>query len=437
MSAPTSEKQPRGTLGSGGGARLAATLREKAFQRDWFKEFSTRVMENNEPYVVCDTSVPHEIFHSMNIPVVPTPWYSAVIAAKQLTPYYFGLMEELGYHDRLCRYTSLPLMCALDNDPKRAPYGGLPKPLLVLDRLRGDYPQRIGEQLARALGSRHFPMDNPSHTQLPGRWWERARHDWESLYEPHRLDFLVDQYKALIREVEAATDMTFNHATFIDQMHKVNEMGELIDEAKDLIAKARPYPVPLTEQLGNIMTATWHRGSQWSVDHLRSYIAEIKDLIDRGEAVCKDERVRLMWMNNGLWFNTAFYRAFEEKYGAVFVWSMYTNFTSDAYVRYFEDDPLRALASRNVTANDHLHLPRFMGEWVVQQAKDFGADGAVMIVPAEDRMSGFGTKLAKMEMERAGFPVLELHANCMDSRLWDDDKMKAMVGEFIETRLGR
>jgi len=424
------------SMGGSSGERLEATRREKEYQKAWFQDFRTRVLEHGEPYVICDTSVPHEIFHSMDIPVVPTPWYSAVIAAKQLSPYYFDLMEKLGYHDRLCRYTSLPLISALDNNTERAPYGGLPKPAMVIERLRADYTQRIGAQLARTLDCPYFPIDNPSHRTLPEQWWKHARHDWETFYEPHRLDFVVDQYQVLIRKVEEATGKTFNHVEFLAQMHRINELGELIDEVTDLIATTRPYPLPLTEQLGNIMTATWHRGSQWSVDHIRGYLDEVKGLVARGEAVCQDERVRLAWVNNGLWFNTAFYRAFEEKYGAVFVWSMYTNFTADAYVRYFDgQDPMRALASRNVTANDQLHLPRFMGEWNAHQGKRFGVDGAVMIVPAEDRMSGFGTKLARMELERAGIPVLELHANCMDSRLWDDAQMKAAVGDFIENRI--
>jgi benzoyl-CoA reductase subunit B len=427
-----SRQAMRSTLPPAGSMRMQATMREKAYQKAWFDGFRERVLQHGDPYVICDTSVPHEIFHAMDIPVVPTPWYSAVIAAKQLSPYYFERMGEMGYHDRLCRYTSLPLICALDNDPGKAPYGGLPRPLLVVDRLRADYPQRVGEQLAKAMGCRYFPVDNPSHSTLPANWWSKARHEWEAFYEPHRIDYVLDQYKVLIREVEDATGRTFNHAVFLEHMHRINELGELIDRATEIVAKARPCPVPLTEQLGNIMTATWHRGSQWSIDHLRGYVEELETLVAAGAAACRDERVRLLWMNNGLWFNTAFYRAFEQEHGAVFVWSMYTNFTADGYVRHFDGkDPMRALVSRNITANDQLHLPRFMGEWNVAQARKFGVDGAVMIVPAEDRMSGFGTKLARIEMERAGFPVLELHANCMDSRAWQEDRMKALVSEFI------
>ena len=67
-----------------------------------------------------------ELCHVMDIPVVSTVWYSAVISAKKLSPRYFDLADRLGYHQGLPRYVSLPLFSTLDNDPESAAYGGLP-----------------------------------------------------------------------------------------------------------------------------------------------------------------------------------------------------------------------------------------------------------------------------------------------------------------------
>lgn len=419
------------------GQRMAATEAMKEHQKAWFTGFRKRVLEGGAPYVIAEPSTPHEIFHTMDIDVVSTPWYAAVIAAKQLSPYYFELGERLGYHDQLPRYMSLPLLSSLDNDPARAPYGGLPRPAMIIDRLRGEFPQRIGEQWARFYGTRYFPIDNPAQTRLGPRWWDEGRANWESFYETHRLDFVVAQYKELIREAELAAGKSFDQGEFVAQMRRINQVADLAEEAKQIIAKARPCPVPLTEQLGNVMGVTWHRGSPWSVDHMKAYVAELKDLVASGAAACPKEKIRLLWLNNGLWFNTGFYRAFEEKFGAVFVWSMYTNFLSDGYYRDFGDDPLRALASRHISANDQLHLPPSMADWIIQQAKDFGADGAVMLVPREDRMSGWGTNLCALAVEAAGIPVLKLEANAVDARLWDNDKMTALVEAFLQDRVLR
>jgi hypothetical protein len=420
----------------GQGGRLASTLRANEKQREWFGGFRKRVLEGGEPYVVAGAVSPHEIFHTMDVPVVSSAWYSAVVAAKRLSPQYFSLMDKIGYHDGLPRYESLPLMSTLANDPATAPYGGLPKPVLMLDRLRGESAQRVFGQWAKAFGGVPlFSLDCSSSTHLEPDWYKHNQRDWERLYEPHRLDFQVAQLKNLIYFAETLTHRSFDHSKFVEEMHRINEAGELVSEIRDLLAATKPCPVPMTEQLNNVMAATWHRGSQWAIDHLKLYRSEVQDLIKRGASSCPNERIRLLWGGNGLWFNTAFYRAFEEKYGAVFVWTMYTNFFSDGYRKYFTDDPLRALAARHLTMNEQLHLPPWMADWIIEQARLFGADGAVLMVPKGDRLSAYGNKFAKKALERAGVPVLEINASAVDARLWDNDKMTRLVEDFIEQRI--
>ncbi|HEX8789182.1 MAG TPA: hypothetical protein VF793_23585, partial [Telluria sp.] len=146
-------------------SRLASTLAANAHQKEEFQAFRRRVLEDGEPYVISDAVAPAEILHAMDIHVTPVVWYSAIIAAKQLSPYYFEQMDARGFHDRLPRYTSLPLMSTLDNDAERAPYGGLPKPMMILSRFRDDYCQRISELWSKAYGGVPvFGLDASSST---------------------------------------------------------------------------------------------------------------------------------------------------------------------------------------------------------------------------------------------------------------------------------
>jgi benzoyl-CoA reductase subunit B len=416
--------------------KMAATIAAQARQKDDQARFREDIIEGGGDYVIADAVTPHEIFHTLDIPVISLAWYSAVISAKQQSPFYFDLMDRLGYHDGLPRYGSLPFMTTLAADPERAPYGGLPKPLLILERLRGDYVQKIGEQWARAFG--HVPtfmLDSSASTHLRPNWHHFAQHEWESLYETHRLDYQVEQLRNLIVVAETLSHRVFDEAQFVRVMHRVNAAGELAARAKAIIARARPAPVALPEQLTNIMAATWSRGSEWSVDHLRTYCDELETRVANGVAACPNERIRLLWVNNGLWFNTGFYRAFEEKYGAVFVWSMYSNFFSDGYRKYFGDDPLRALAARHISMNEQLHLPGWMADWIIEQARDYQADAAVMLVPIGDRMASLGTALCAMALEKAGIPTLTLTASMVDARLWDNDAMIRRVEQFLEQKV--
>ncbi|SPF78127.1 2-hydroxyacyl-CoA dehydratase family protein [Pseudoprimorskyibacter insulae] len=414
---------------------LSVTALARENQKQWFQEFRARVLQAGEPYAIAAAVAPHEVFHAMDVPVVPIPWYSAVISAKQLSPYYFSLMENMGFHDGLPRYSTLPYISTLDNDPARAPYGGLPKPALILERLRSDYVQRVGELWAEAFDCPLVLMDAPGQTELRPGWPEAAQHGWEALYEPHRLDFQVEQLKALIHTAEQATGKPFRQSRLERDMANINRLGEVIAEARDLIASAPLCPVPLAEQLTNVMACTWQRGSQWAIDHANAYRDEIADRVAAGQGICTGEKRRLLWLNNGLWFNTAFYRYFEQSHDTVFVWSMYSDFLSDGYRKYYDSDPLRALAARHISMSEQLHQPPWMAEWILKQARDFRADGAVMLTPVNDRMASLGTRLCKLALEHAGLPVLEIRANAVDARTWDDETNRARVAQFIEERV--
>ena len=108
---------------------------------------------------------------------------------------------------------------------------------------------------------------------------------------------------------------------------------------------------------------------------------EVKARVEQGIAACPSERMRLMWVGAGLWHDTDFYTAFEEAFGAVFVWSMYLAFGPDGYIRYGLDDPLQALASRTVSMNEQLHNPPWANEWIVDQAQRHRIDAALVLRP--------------------------------------------------------
>ena len=415
--------------------RLACTKSASDYQKHWFSDFRRRAIENGEPYVIADGAAPMELCHVMDIPVVSTVWYSAVISAKKLSPRYFDLADRLGYHQGLPRYVSLPLFSTLDNDPETAAYGGLPKPMMILSRFRGDYSQRIFQQWADAYGVPHFAIDCSSVEHIGDRWWDRNEYGWEELFETHRIDHQVKQLEGLIRVLETLSGRTFDYNEFAVQMHRVNEAAEITKAISDRLATADRLAVAIPDQLHNVMAPTWHRGSEWSVQHLKDYQREVEGRIDSGYAICEDEGPRLIWINNGLWHDTAYYRAFEEQYGAVFAWSMYTNFFADGYRRYFTDDPLRALAARHLTVNEQLHLPGYMNTWVAEQARFHRADGAVTIISEGDRGQSTASAFTRLELERIGVPVLELTANVVDARLWDGAAMREVTSKFIEERV--
>lgn len=414
--------------------RLNSTALATRFQREFVKELQERVVEKGEPFAIVQADTPHEIFHVMDIPMVTNQWWAAYISAKQLSPYYFEVMEREGFPASSCRYCSLGLACTLDNDPEKAPWGGLPRPTVLVARLTCDCIQRVFSLWAEALGSRFYPLEAPGWEHKDGQWFTKGKLEWDEVYTAQRIDLLVEEMKGLIRFLEAETGRTFDNGKLLALMHRINEQEELMEEAAQLATRTIPCPVGIAEQMPNAMIPQWHRGADWAVEHARLFRDEVKARVEAGASVARTEKIRLMWIGAGLWHDPGFYDALEERLGAVFVWSMYLPFTGAKYIRYNLDDPLRALASRICGMNEVLHLPPWMNDWMVSEAKACQIDAAVILQPTTNRLSVSGTKFTKLALEKAGVPVYEMPADMVDATEWSHERMVDDVARFLKER---
>jgi benzoyl-CoA reductase subunit B len=408
-------------------SRLAAE-----HQKAWFAALRSSVFEAGAPYAIVQADMPLELFSVMDVPVISNQWWAALISAKQLAGDYLDALTSEGYHDGLCRYCSLSLGCAIANDG-RAPWGGLPRPALLSARLTCDCIQRVFETWAAILGAPFFPLDNPGASVLPPRWWELSRHRWHELYEPGRLDFMVKELKRLARDVSRLSGARFDLERLGHLMTSVNRQEEYFDEARELICHAPKTPVRLQEQISNVMTTQWQRGSEWAVSHARAFRDEVQTRVDAGIAAVPNERLRLMWIGAGLWHDTSFYTDFEASHGAVFVWSMYLAFGPDGYIRYGLEDPVRALASRIVSMNEQLHNPPWANEWMVDQAKRHRIDAALILVPTGTRPSATGSFFIQRALEEADIPTLLVWTDMVDPRGWQPQQMRERVAVFLDT----
>src|SRR5690606_22190638 len=109
---------------------LDCTRAATDYQRDWVHGLRARI-KSGAHFAFVNADTPHELFHAMGVDIVTNQGWSAVISAKQLSSHYFGRMAEMGFHDRLPRYSSLPLIAELCGDAERQPWGGLPAPAIL------------------------------------------------------------------------------------------------------------------------------------------------------------------------------------------------------------------------------------------------------------------------------------------------------------------
>lgn len=422
MSTPTGQRSRKD---------LACTADATAYQKAFGAELKQRVVNAGEPFALVQADTPHEIFHAMDIPIVTNQWWSAYISAKQLSAGYFEKLVARGYPDNSCKYCSLGLACTLANDPANAPWGGLPKPAVLVARLTCDCIQRVFEQWAEALGTEFFPLEAPAWRHKEPRWFEHSATEWERVYEQERIDLMVAEMEELIVLLERRTGRRFDPARLEALMHNINRQESYLAEAAAMIGKARPCPVSIADQMPNTMIPQWHRGSAWAVEHARRFRDEVAARVQQGTGVATNERLRLMWIGAGVWHDPGFYQALEERHGAVFVWSMYLPFAGPQYIRELKGKPLQALASRICSMNEVLHLPPWMNGWMASEAQRCGIDAAIMLVPPENRLSQSGTLLTSQALREAGVPVLHMDADMVNASTWNHAQMVQRVEDFL------
>jgi benzoyl-CoA reductase/2-hydroxyglutaryl-CoA dehydratase subunit BcrC/BadD/HgdB len=281
------------------------------------------------------------------------------------------------------------------------------------------------------LGSEFFPMEAPAWPKSLPNWFRHSRDRWEEVYGERRIDLHAREIRDLIELLERKTSRRFDPKKFEALMLRINEQEQYLDEAAEIIATARPCPVSIVDQMPNTMIPQWHRGSEWAVAHARRFRDAVRTRAEAGIGIAPREKIRLMWIGAGLWHDTSFYQALEERLGAVFVWSMYLPFAGAQYIRELKGHPLEALASRICSMNEVLHLPPWMNEWMVSEAKRSGIDAAVLLLPRDNRLSQSGTILTAAALRAAGVPVLMLDADMVNAAQWNRESAVDQVAQFL------
>jgi benzoyl-CoA reductase/2-hydroxyglutaryl-CoA dehydratase subunit BcrC/BadD/HgdB len=416
---------------------LSFAKENSAFNRDWFLDLRRRV-EAGEPLAFVNADVPTEIFKAMDIPVVVNQWWASVVAAKQKSAEYLGALNAEGYRQNLCKYCSLSYASTFEGDPAAAPWGGLPRPSLVVSGNDCNSLHKVFELWSTKFDIPFFRLERaaPDRPQRDG-WLDNLEHGWEEVFGARVIDFLADQYRELIAFLETATGKRFDLDRFREVMRLVNEQEDYYRRTRDLIAASRPAPLNVADQMPATMIPQWHRGTEWARDRARLFYEETRARVDAGVGAAPNERVRLMWLGTGLWYNLDFYEYFQTAYGAVFVWSIYLAIAADAYPTY-GPDPLRALAGRMTKIYALLNTAPFNVEWFAHEAARAGIDGVVSLTGGteDDCRETFGQHyLVRRAFEAAGVPILRLGVDNADARTWDDAAIRARVSAFIEDEI--
>lgn len=406
---------------------LTSTNEVNAYQRDWFARTREEVAAG-APFAVVNANAPQEILRAMDVPFVVNQWWASIVAAKQQSRRYQGLLREHGYPADVEAYSAQGLAAVFDMDQENAPWGGLPRPDFLHAVASSDPTLKIFEQWGEEAGAQSFVYERTidPRPDLYSDWWVQLPANWEQAVEAERVDLMVAEMREVIAAIEAKTGRSFSMDRLREVMELVNEQEDYYRKTRDLVARTVPAPIGVVDSMPATMIPQWQRGTPWARDAAKAFYEEVKARADAGLAACPNERVRLMWVGRGLWSEMGFYQKWEESHGAVFVWSMYLALAADGYIRDLSGgkDPLRALASRVVCMGDELRMPTWAGPWYVHEAETHAVDAVVALQDADP--------FVVRALRAAGYPVLELTADNFNRESEDGAAIEAQITTFIE-----
>ncbi|MBI5444516.1 MAG: 2-hydroxyacyl-CoA dehydratase [Deltaproteobacteria bacterium] len=411
---------------------LNASIEATKFHKNYYEEAKQRAARG-EAVILANVGIPMEILHAMDIPVIFNPHWSAVCAAKQVSERYLTALNRRGYFRDLGRYCSLPLGYFFDDRPEDAPWGGLPRPTAVVMDPMCDPLIKIGDIMSREVNIPYYVWDRGMIAQPPRKnIWESVD-DIEaySYEEPWRIDFAVRETEGLIAFAEAVSGKSLQKDKLREAMDRSTEQFEYIEKTMDLAATV-PTPMRMGDHMANLISTQFYRGHKFGLAQAKRLYEEVKERVEQGVSAYENERIRLMYSGVPNWFSPGFYDSFEEKYGAVFAWMGYLTLVPKSLMRKDASDPVRAAAARYVHYGTELQPPWFP-RILVHEAKKFRIDGVVYSKVESCRYLSGSLRLAVRALERSGIPTFEHDADMVDSRDWDDTRVKGKLASFIET----
>jgi len=390
----------------------------RAFQRNWLERTRERV-KLGEPFAICNGDEFEEIFNIMDIPVIVINYWNSIIDQKQMGEYYNNILAMNGYPIPE-GFFAWGLASTLDNKPETAPWGGLPKPAIIIGGSKSDLEMKVLDIWAREMGCPFFPLDFSfdSFENIPDRLYppppdamEQIRDHWDKIIKPERLEMRVEEEKALIHFLEVTTGRRLSTAKVINGLILLNEQMDYWAKARDLIADTIPCPVGVRDQSAMYQTM-WHRGSVIGRDLVKAYYEEVKHRVEKGIAVNPDERLRLSWSGD---HSPIFAKYLEEKYGAVIVAWAYSSFPERYYRNYTNKDPMKCLAAL------HMVLGWAPHDKALQDAVSHRCNGAIRI-----SFESHGQSVNRSLWDQMGIPLREI------PRESDDPEVISILDRFME-----
>ncbi len=357
-------------------------------------------------------SPPLEILYAMGIQPLFPENYACVATVRKASRNMFDISEAHGLSRDLCSYARCVMGSVLGRE---APFGGMEKPdvLLSTKNVCVVY-MKWWELMAHTLKCPLYVIDSPVITDK---------------MEDYHVKYVEKQLRNLAMELEKIT------GTSLDKKN-LKEAVKLSDKTADLWRKvleqrkAKPCPMGVTDSSAAMFPIVALAGTQEAVEYYERLLEEVSARVKEGVGVLEKEKFRLLLSGIPYWHHLRMFNYLEEKYGAVFVYELYTatwGMTSLDPAKSFESIAYKTLFNPT-------NLPiRWSRDWISGLVKDFDIDGIVLLSSRSCKATSIrNLTIQKVLREEYDIPSVVLEADHTDDRVYSEAEVTSRLDAFME-----
>jgi len=357
-------------------------------------------------------SPPSEILYTLGIQPLFPENYACVSTVMKSARKMFDVSEASGLSRDLCSYARCVMGSVLGCE---SPLGGMEKPDFLISTKNVCITYlKWWQSMANALKCPLYVLDCPRIT--------------EEIEEFH-VKYVAEQLRNLVLELEKITGRNLDEDRLKEAVRVSDKAAELWRKVLEY-RRAKPCPMGVTDSSAAMFPMVASAGTMEAAEYYERLLGEVSERVKDGVGVIEDEKFRLLLSGIPFWHHLGLFNYLEDKYGAVFVYELYTATWGIASLNPAK--PFESLAFKMLF--NPVNMPQAWSEkWVVQIVKDFNIDGIVLLSSRSCKATSISNiAMQKFLREKYGIPSVIIEADHTDDRAYSDVEAKAKLDLFME-----
>jgi len=381
----------------------------------FYTENVCRMFDDTLPVVWHNCGLSPELILGMedsyNLPIETYPVLEDIVGDVSITCEHIDLAESRGLPTEICSVDKASLGSALR--------GSLPDPVcLVGVNTPCDSQVAAVQTMAEFAGVPVYLIDIPY------------------LYGEREIRYVARQLRDAVPFLERHTGKKWSPDLFREACRRSNEMSEHLLEWNE---HRKAVPCPQVSKVVGFMIPLFiaFAGTEQGVFVARELAAETRERIERGESAVEHERIRAVWYQDPVWFDTQFYDWLESELGLVVPMDLFGYHAPEGIIDMSSTDTmLEGLARRLVRLTPMTRqfkgpIDIFLDDYV-RICSEYRADMSVFAGHVACKHGWGGIGFLKERARDIGVPLLVFEFDMFDPRVTTVEALQDEFARFVE-----